>query len=52
MEDTIGPADAFAQNKGSYNLIVANGHFVNTTKLFHEISHVIDRRHVTRYGCY
>lgn len=44
MEDTIGPADAFAQNKGSYHLIVANGHFVNTTKLFHEISHVIDRR--------
>ena len=44
MEDSVGAADAFVQNMGSYLTIVINGYFVNTTKLFHEFAHVIDRR--------
>ena len=34
--------NAFAQEKGSYHLIVLNGYFADLQTLFHEIAHVID----------
>ena len=44
MEDRTDDAGAFAQNKGSYYLIVLSGYTLPEGTIYHEISHVIDKR--------
>lgn len=44
VEDHQDSAVAFAQNKGSYYLVALDGFMVHTGTLYHEISHIIDRR--------
>ena len=44
MEDRTDDAGAFAQNKGSYYLIVLGGYTMTEGTIYHEISHVIDKR--------
>ena len=46
-EDAQNQPDAaggFAQNMGSYYLIVLDGYYMREPTVFHELSHVIDRR--------
>lgn len=44
MEDRTDDAGAFAQNKGSHYLIVLGGYAMTEGTIYHEISHVIDKR--------
>ena len=44
VEDRKDAAGAFAQNKGSYYLIALNGFLLQQEMVFHEFSHVIDKR--------
>ena len=44
VEDHRDSAGGFAQNKGSYYLIVLNGYTMPEGTIYHEISHVIDKR--------
>ena len=44
VEDRKDSAGAFAQNRGSYYLIALNGFLLQQETVFHEFSHVIDKR--------
>ena len=44
VEDRKDAAGAFAQNKGSYYLVALNGFLLQQETVFHEFSHVIDKR--------
>ena len=44
VEDRRDSAGGFAQNKGSYYLIALDGYLLQEGTIYHEVSHIIDKR--------